>query len=209
MDCRRARHIIRPISILIFLWSMVVMSPAFCQMESPSISVSTEGKHWLNWSAENPRGESPLQPIISTHSQNIALEFDRVIAGLPSHENAALLAVVNIDNGIFQLAYVAWGQEKSPVQYVEAGTGKKKTVVKQSAATTTNITRDLERLMLKQQFIDVDNYKTLDASSVYLVIRRGEVVKRFAAYAPSVPLSGSSRENLKRIVKYFINHEQR
>lgn len=207
MDCQLDLRTIKLVLILA-LASVCVACVGFrasdsSRMENIHLSVSEEQQYWKNWITAYCGEDCPLQPFVYSHSQQVVDQADNLIRRLGSHENSALFARVNIDNGLLHLIYLAWDDSSDRVDLVEAKGLMDRPSSSARTKGETPITTPLANLANKGDFVDILNPKMLDADSLYLSVRRGSDVSRFAAYGHEIDADGSEHA-LVQFARYLL-----
>jgi len=169
---------------------------------STNNSVQGEHRYWQAWIAAHGKQACLLQPFIYSYSENSVELVDELINKSGSHENDALFALVNIDNGFLQFFYAGWDTPLNQLHYI-AFDGTTKAMRSGVLTDKTQFIKELEALSAHDGFVDCQRARVFDESSFYLSIRIGSETTRFAAYAPDIS-GDDSQTNMEKFVQVLL-----
>lgn len=157
------------------------------------ISILDEQNFWKNWQSRNDDSTCPLEPIITSHTEDIIKRLEKTIYNLGEFDESILIMRVNVSNGIYQVHYYAWKEPMSSISFVKWDSFEEKIMSGRKGKTKYSYDKVYSMLDGFSVLTDLERRRILDGSSIYISTLKGGQFRRFATYEPNIDTSSQKQ----------------
>jgi hypothetical protein len=207
MDYLRALRTISYILVLILPSITFAEHDVQRSMENQSISIAGEQHVWDGLISDKLKSSGyPFAPFVYGYTQKVMAQADKMIEAVGRHDNSVLFARVNIDNGIFQVIYLAWDDSAEIIHLVRIDSENGRPLSHVRNKTQMPIISELKKLASRGNLIHTPEKNVLGGTSVYLTVKLRDATSRFAVYSPRLGIRITGSEDaLEKFTRYFAN----